>query len=148
MKDDKAEIAIVEADSRDGELLERALKEQNPSRKTIILKDGAEALSFFLRAYENLRVIILNLTIPKLNAFEILQRIKSDYRTRNIPVIVFASSQAKQDVKRAYELGVNSYVSKPPGEGEMLQTIARLGLYWLSLNRLPSSHRHVGNETP
>lgn len=137
MNDNKAEIAILQGDECDVELIIGVLRQQHPSRNIVHLKDGAEALAFFLRCYASLKIIILDLTIPNLKAFDILRQIKSDERTRSIPVLVFSSSSSKHDLKRAYDLGANSYILKPLQSDALRQTIAQLGLYWLSLNKLP-----------
>ena len=137
------EIVLVEDDPNDAELIIRVLKKHNLSNKIIHLKDGAEALDFLLArgAYAQRtncrtpKVVLLDLKLPKLNGIEVLQQIKSNERTKNVPVVVLTSSKEERDLKEAYELGVNSYVTKPINFDEFARTVAEMGMYWLMLNK-------------
>src|SRR5512136_604642 len=123
----------------------RVLRKHNLSDKLILLKDGAEALDFLFAQgpYTSQgpsatpKVILLDLKLPKVNGIEVLQRLKSAERTRNIPVVVLTSSREERDLKDAYGLGVNSYVTKPINFEEFAKAVAELGLYWLMLNKPP-----------
>ena len=81
--------------------------------------------------------IFLDLKLPRLNGLEVLQRIKSDDRTRTIPVVVLTSSQEERDIAKSYDLGVNSYMVKPVEFDKFFQVVEELGFYWLSLNKVP-----------
>jgi two-component system response regulator len=81
-------------------------------------------------------LILLDLKMPKVNGIEVLEAIKSEEKTRNIPVTVFTSSQEDPDVKRCYELGVNSYVVKPLDFDSFNHVVQDIGLYWLVVNHL------------
>ena len=139
------EIVIVEDDPNDAELIMRVLRKHNLANRVVHLKDGAEALDFLLpqgghaRRLNNhaLRVVLLDLKLPKVNGIEVLRRMKSDDRTRSIPVVVLTSSSEERDLKDAYELGVNSYVAKPVRFDEFAKVVADLGLYWMLLNKPP-----------
>jgi len=141
----EVEIVIVEDDPNDAELIARVLRKHNLSNKLILLKDGAEALDFLFAqgSYASQgtsvtpKVILLDLKLPKVNGIEVLQRLKSAERTRNIPVVVLTSSREERDLKDAYGLGVNSYVTKPINFEEFAKAVAELGLYWLMLNKPP-----------
>ncbi len=142
----KVEIVIVEDNPNDAELILRVFRKNNLANQVVLLKDGAEAIDFlFARggcgltvAGTTCRVILLDLKLPKIDGIEVLRRIKSDERTRGIPVVVLTSSTEQRDLKDAYELGVNSYVAKPIKFDEFAKAVADLGLYWLVLNRLPA----------
>ncbi len=146
MNTTKVEIVIVEDDPNDAELITRVLGKHNLSDRLILLKDGAEALDFlfFQGAYasrgDNVtpKVILLDLKLPKVSGIEVLQRLKSAERTRNIPVVVLTSSQEERDLKDAYGLGVNSYVTKPINFEEFANVVTKLGMYWLLLNKTPA----------
>lgn len=84
-----------------------------------------------------LDLVLLDLSLPGANGFDILQRLRADERTRGVPVIVVTSSQEEADVRRAYELGANSFVSKSDSPEKTLQRLRLLPVYWLELNRLP-----------
>jgi two-component system response regulator len=84
-----------------------------------------------------LDLVLLDLSLPGHNGFEILEHLRANERTRRVPVIVVSSSQEERDVRRAYELGANSFVSKSDSPEKTLQRLRLLPVYWLELNRLP-----------
>ncbi len=137
------DILIVEDDPRDAELTLRALRKNNLANHVYVAEDGEEALDFFfcMGKFEgrNLntppKVVLLDLKLPKVNGLEILKAIKSDNRTKHIPVVIVTSSREEPDVKRAYELGVNSYVVKPVDFDKFVSAMSSLGLYWLLVNQ-------------
>ena len=81
------------------------------------------------------KVIFLDLKLPKVDGIEVLRQIKAHERTRAIPVVMLTSSQLEQDVIESYRLGVNSYIVKPVDFSKFAESIAQIGLYWLSLNQ-------------
>jgi two-component system response regulator len=139
------DILLVEDNETDAELCMRALKKHNLANNLVWMKDGAEALDFIFRtgAYAGTpngvkpRVILLDLRLPKVDGIEVLRRLKSDERTREIPIAVLTSSKEDRDLKECYRLGVNSYIAKPVEFDQFADTIAKLGLYWLVINRVP-----------
>ncbi len=136
------EVLLVEDNPHDAELTLRALKRHRPDRTVFVAKDGAEALEFLFsspnsQAGYRPKVILLDLKLPKVDGLEVLRKIKSDERTRTIPVVVLTSSREDQDILESYALGVNSYVVKPVDFDQFLQSVSELGLYWLLLNELP-----------
>ncbi|MDO8991065.1 MAG: response regulator [Sideroxyarcus sp.] len=142
----EVEILLVEDNPTDAELCIRTLKSNSLANKLFWVKDGAEALDFLFAsgAYADRnvtitpKVILLDLRLPKVDGKEVLRRIKADERTRAIPVVVLTSSKEDRDVAESYQLGVNSYISKPVGFEEFTRTVKELGLYWLLINRPPS----------
>ncbi len=139
MTDSVIEIVLVEDNPNDAELIMRVFKKHNITNKFILFKDGAEAIDYlFAENHADAlrpKAILLDLKLPKLNGIEVLRRLKSDERTRNIPVVVLTSSREERDLKDAYELGVNSYVTKPIKFDEFAKAVAELGLYWMVLNK-------------
>ncbi|HEY5994107.1 MAG TPA: response regulator [Gallionellaceae bacterium] len=141
----EVEILLVEDNPTDAELAMRALKKSNLANKLVWVKDGAEALDFVFAtgAYANRsgksepKVILLDLRLPKVDGMEVLRRIKSDERTRSIPVVVLTSSKEDRDVAESYRLGVNSFISKPVEFDEFAKVVSELGLYWLLINKPP-----------
>jgi len=142
---DTVEILLVEDNATDAELALRALRAKNLANNIIWLKDGAEALDFLFATgqYSNRnvnhvpRVILLDLRLPKVDGIEVLRAIRSDERTKRIPVVVLTSSSEEQDVMETYDLGVNSYISKPVAFESFAKTISELGFYWMVLNKQP-----------
>ena len=140
------EILLVEDNPNDVELTLRALKKHNLANKVHVVKDGAEALDYIFSrgTYENRNVnerpklILLDLKLPKVDGLEVLRQIKSDERTKTIPVVVLTSSREEQDMIESYKLGVNSYIVKPVDFDKFLDAVSKLGLYWLLLNEQPS----------
>jgi len=143
---DAVEIILVEDNPDDAALAIRALKKNNLANNLIHLKDGAEALDYIFGKgiYEGRditkspKVIFLDLKMPKINGIEVLQKVKSDERTKHIPVVVLTSSAEDPDIKTCYSLGANSYIVKPLGFDDFTKKISELGLYWLVLNELPT----------
>jgi len=140
------EILIVEDNPQDAELTIRALRKNKLANKIHIAEDGAEALDFIFcdgkysnRNFENPpKVIFLDLKLPKVNGLEVLQKIKLNPLTKSLPVVMITSSREDPDIKKAYELGVNSYVVKPVNFDDFLNAMSHTGLYWLLVNQTPT----------
>lgn len=134
------DILLVEDNEHDAELTLRALKKHRLASHIHWTKDGAAALDYLLgsAAMPPLpRVILLDLKLPKVDGLEVLRRLKSDDRTKSIPVVVLTSSNQESDLLQSYQLGVNSYLVKPVEFDSFSETVAQFGLYWLRLNQLP-----------
>jgi two-component system response regulator len=139
------EILLVEDNPNDVELTLRALKKHNLANKVHVVDDGAKALDLLFphaASSENElaslpKVVFLDLKLPKVDGLEVLRRMKSNQRTRTIPVVVLTSSTEESDLVDSYELGVNSYITKPVDFDKFVDAVAQLGLYWLILNRIP-----------
>lgn len=137
------EILIVEDNARDLELTLRALDKHHLGNQVMAVRDGAEAIDFlFARGqYEGRNVgdgphvIFLDMKLPKVDGIDVLRQIKSDERTRMIPVVMVTSSAQERDMEETYRLGANSYVVKPIDFDSFVKTIAELGFYWLAVNR-------------
>ena len=138
----EVEILLIEDSMNDAEMTIRALKKHNIANNLIHLKDGAQALDFLFAMGEfsgrdimqKPKVILLDLKMPKVDGIEVLARIKSDERTKQIPVVVLTSSKEHPDVEQCYKLGVNSYIVKPVEFDSFLKAVTNLGLYWMLLN--------------
>ena len=143
--DNEVEILLVEDNQTDAELTIRALKKRNLANKLEWVKDGAEALDFIFAtgkyAERNVnntpKVILLDLRLPKVDGLEVLQKIKSDDRTKKIPVVILTSSNEDRDITESYTLGVNSYINKPVDFDHFSETVSKLGFYWLLMNKPP-----------
>ena len=139
------DILLVEDNPNDAELTLRALKKHNFANKIHHVRDGAEALDYIFatgkyahrKIEDSPKVVFLDLKLPKIDGAEVLRRIKSDERTKTIPVVILTSSKEEKDLVRSYNLGVNSYIVKPVEFEKFVDSVSELGLYWLLLNKLP-----------
>jgi CheY-like chemotaxis protein len=137
------EILLVEDNPKDAELAICALEECNFANHVHTVRDGAEALEFIFcvgahakrRMHQGPQVILLDLGLPKVPGLEVLRRIRSDPRTRAIPVVVLTVSRLEKDIEECRKLGVKDYIIKPVGFEKFSLTMPRLGLHWLLLNR-------------
>jgi CheY-like chemotaxis protein len=143
MTDSEVEILLVEDNEDDAKLAIRALRKQNFANKLLHLSDGVKALDFIFgtgtfegrNIFHTPKVVLLDLKMPRVNGLEVLERIKSDPRTKIIPVVILTSSSEDPDIRRAYELGANSYIVKPVEFDNFVKAISELGLYWMLLNK-------------
>ncbi len=140
-----SEILLVEDSPGDARLTTFALKNARVANPVVHLKDGDIALDYVFatgayskRNMENTPVIILlDLKMPKVNGIEVLEKIKSDETTKDIPVIIFTSSKVENDVKKCYHLGANSFVVKPFEYNKFEEIIQEISSYWLVINHFP-----------
>jgi DNA-binding response OmpR family regulator len=146
--DHTLEILLIEDNPYEAQLVIRSLRKHNLANNLIHIDDGADALDFIFaekkysdrRIEDHPKLVLLDLKLPKVDGLEVLTRIKSDDRTKRIPVIVLTSSHEEQDVVNSYKLGVNSYIVKPVNFDSFSKAVAELGLYWLLLNINPNAH--------
>lgn len=141
----ESEVLLVEDNPSDAELTIRALKDKNFANSLYWVKDGEEALEYIFCTGRysgrdiNIppKVILLDLKLPKVNGLEVLAKIKTDERTKTIPVVVVTSSQENSDLEACYALGVNSYIVKPVDFEHFVAALSTVGLYWLAINKPP-----------
>jgi two-component system response regulator len=139
------ELLIVEDNEQDLALAQRALRKAKVTNRIHVARDGEEALQFLFcegpyaerQMEDGPKVILLDLKLPKVDGLEVLQRIKSDLRTKAIPVVVITSSKEQSDVVETYNLGVNSYIVKPVNFEQFSEAVQKIGMYWLLLNHPP-----------
>ncbi len=138
------EVLLVEDNATDAELCIRALKKHNFANSLVWAKDGAEALDLLFATGKQEghgptkpKVVLLDLRLPKVDGLEVLRRVKADERTRTLPIVVLTSSKEERDIVEAYGLGVNSFISKPVDFTAFADVVAKLGFYWLVVNRPP-----------
>jgi CheY-like chemotaxis protein len=139
------EILLVEDNANDAEMTLRALKRNNLANKVHWVKDGEQALDYVFgrgtyagRDPALPRLVMLDLKMPKVDGIEVLRALKANAATRAIPVVIMTSSNEEKDVVASYDLGVNSYIVKPVQFEAFLETVAKIGLYWVLSNRVPN----------
>jgi two-component system response regulator len=143
----EVEILLVEDSIDDAILTIRALTKSGCTNKLFHVKDGAEALDFIYckgmyalrKSKENLKLILLDLKMPKVTGMEVLEKIKSDPDLKSIPVVILSSSKEDPDIKKCYALGANSYIVKPVDSDNFFAVIKEIGMYWIILSEPPHS---------
>jgi two-component system, response regulator len=141
----KGVILVVEDSPTDEALFLRALSQSGIKNPIVTVKDGLEAMHYlfaqgryeFRNAEELPAVVLIDLNLPKLDGLEVLRRMRSDYRTKLVPVAIFTSSIEEQDLINGYSLGANSYVRKPIEFSKFTKTVTQLVSYWVELNEPP-----------
>jgi len=139
------DILLVEDRMEDAELAMMGLKKYNLINKIDWVKDGEEALEYVFaegryshRSIENKpKMILLDIQMPKVDGLQVLKRIRSDERTRDIPVIVLTTSKEQQDIIDAYQLKVNAYILKPVDFAGFTEAMKAMGMFWILLNQRP-----------
>ena len=141
---EQVRILLVEDSPLDAELTMRALNEGKLANAIEWVKDGQQALDYLFQegTYSDRggcmpHLVLLDLKMPRVSGIEVLKAIKSDERTRRIPVVIMTSSQEEKDIAQSYDLGVNSYVVKPVDFIALTNLARQAGYYWLAINRAP-----------
>jgi CheY-like chemotaxis protein len=137
-------ILMADDDADDRELAREALAESRVLNKLHAVNDGAELLDYLHHEgrYEHEHaprpdLILLDLNMPKLDGREALGALKNDPKFRSIPVVVLTTSRAEEDVVRSYDLGANSFISKPVTFVGLVDVMRELGKYWVAIVALP-----------
>lgn len=142
MSYEQVEILLVEDSSADAEMTLRTLKKRGIANTVEWVRNGVEALDFLFcqnayagRPSGHPRMVLLDLKMPLMDGLQVLERMKSDPRTRTIPVVMMTSSREEGDLLTSYRLGVNSYVVKPVDFGDFADMVSQVGMYWMISNQ-------------
>ena len=152
MTPNEVEILLVEDNPADVELTLHSLRAHNLSNRIYVVRDGEEALDFLFcrgafggRSFEHPpKLVLLDLKLPKVDGIEVLRAVKSDARTKAIPVVILTSSKEEKDLVNGYHLGANSYIQKPVDFDQFREIVKQLGLYWLVVNEPPPNGAFSG----
>ncbi len=135
-------ILLVEDNPSDVGLTQRALTKSRIANEIVVAEDGQEALDYLFGAdgqngNELPALVLLDLKLPRVDGLEVLRQIRAGARTSRLPVIILSTSREERDIARGYDLGVNSYITKPVDFMQFVETIQNLGRYWLVINEPP-----------
>lgn len=135
------EIALIEDNANDVELTQIALRKAGIEFNMHVYRDGAMAIDALTplgnSILSQLRLIILDLKLPRLNGFEVLQRLRRDERFTAIPIVILTSSAVESDQRKAYLLGANSYIVKPIDYLDHSKAVTQAVRYWTEINSIP-----------
>ena len=145
MNTEALDILLVEDSQDDVDLTLHTLRREKLANNISVVRDGEEALDFLFcrgafaeRSFEHPpKLVLLDLKLPKVDGMELLKQIKSDPRTKIIPVVIMTSSKEERDLVASYHLGANSYIQKPVDFAEFREMVKTVGLYWLVINQPP-----------
>jgi two-component system, response regulator len=141
----EVEILLVDDSPEDVELAILALRRSKLSNEIHVAEDGAEALDFLFcrgthadRTFSHPpKLVLLDLKLPKVDGLGVLKEVRSDERTKAIPIVILTSSKEQRDLIEGYNLGVNAYIQKPVNFDQFAETIRQLGMFWLLINQPP-----------
>jgi CheY-like chemotaxis protein len=137
------EVLLVEDNLGDVELTTLALEESNLSVNLNVVEDGTAAMEFLRHRNDKYTnsphpdLILLDLNLPKMSGHEVLAEIKSDEALKRIPVVVLTTSQAEEDILKAYNFYASAYIAKPAGFNQFLGVVRSIEDFWFSTVRLP-----------
>ncbi len=145
MNSDELDMLLVEDSQEDVDLALHTLQREKLANRILVVRDGEEALNFIFcrgafaeRSFGHPpKLVLLDLKLPKVDGMEVLKQVKSDPRTKIIPVVIMTSSKEERDLVASYHLGANSYIQKPVDFDQFRETVKTVGLYWLLINQPP-----------
>lgn len=132
-------IIIIEDNPADSKTLRVALARRDVEIETILLDDGARAIEYFSKSLVDADLVLLDLNLPIVSGFEVLEFLKSDPQLRKLPVVVLSGSSSQPEIERCYAAGANSYLCKPTGIQQVFDMVAELVTYWFDYAKLPKS---------
>lgn len=155
MNSGEPDILLVEDNQDDVDFALYTLRREKLANNILVASDGEEALDFLFcrgaftdRTFDHPpKLVLLDLKLPKVDGMEVLKQVKSDPRTRTIPVVIMTSSKEERDLVASYNLGANSYIQKPVDFDQFREAVKTVGVYWLVINQPPvvgSSRQLVG----
>jgi len=150
----EVEILLVDDSPEDVELTVLALRRNKLSNDIHIAEDGAEALDFLFcrgpykdRSFSHPpKLVLLDLKLPKVDGLEVLKAVRSDERTKAIPIVILTSSKEQRDLIDGYNLGVSAYIQKPVDFDQFAETIKQVGMLWLLINQPPPPGAFVASK--
>lgn len=152
-RDKRSVVIVVADDDEDDRLMVReALEEAHLANELRFVEDGEELLDYLRRqgryaapgAAPRPGLVLLDLNMPRKDGREALREIKADPDLRKLPVVVLTTSKADEDIRRTYDLGVNSFITKPVSFEALVEIVRTLGRYWFDIVELPATDGDLG----
>jgi len=148
MNSNEADILLVEDSQDDVDLTLHTLRTEKLANNLFLVRDGEQALDFLFcrgafahRSFDHPpKLVLLDSKLPKVDGMQVLKEIKSDPRTKTVPVVMMTSSKEERDLVTSYNLGANSYIQKPVDFTEFRKVVKLLGMYWLLVNQPPPTN--------
>jgi chemotaxis family two-component system response regulator Rcp1 len=135
-------ILVVEDNPADAQILKMALEKTGAPLEIVVVEDGIKAMEYLTaRNPDGCDLVLLDLNLPRLSGFEVLDRIRSSEELRSLPVVVLSGSANSDDIERSYRAGANSYVCKPEHLVDILTVAVQIVTYWSQCVKLPSGSR-------
>lgn len=147
-------ILVADDDVEDCQMIKEALQESRLINQLHFVHNGEELMQYLnhqgkfndRNKYPRPGIILLDLNMPKMDGREALIKIKSNPKLRSIPVIVLTTSSAEEDIERVYNVGVNSFITKPVEFNSLVQILKDIGHYWFEIVELPENLEKDSNE--
>ncbi len=142
MSSDLTTVLLVEDNPDDADLIEHAFRKAKIANPLTVVDDGEKAVAWLAAEapYADRgplpALALLDLKLPRRSGFEVLQWARANEATRRLPIVILTSSDQTPDIRRAYDLGANSYLVKPVGSDALLDMVRALNQYWIVLNRV------------
>jgi CheY-like chemotaxis protein len=134
-------IILVEDNPADAQMLQTALEQADTPVEVVLLDNGMKAIEYLTgnNVPRPRDLVLLDLNLPRLNGFEVLERIRANDDLKSLPVVVMSGSSDPMEIERCYRAGANSYICKPTHLDEIFSTIEQLVTYWSKCVKLPSN---------
>ena len=141
-------ILLVDDSPDDVELTMRSFRQHHLENRTVVASDGVEALDYIFGTGSHAgrdttklpKIVLLDMKMPRMNGIDVLKKLRSEEKTKTLPVVMFTTSDEEKDISDCYEHGCNSYVQKPVDVGQFMKASAEVGLYWTARNK-PAKQR-------
>jgi CheY-like chemotaxis protein len=131
-------IAVVDDNPSEAQMLEMALRETGEPLQIDILEDGVAAMDYLAAKPTRCDLVLLDLNLPRLTGFEVLERLRRDDRFKGLPVVILSGSSNSEEILRCYRAGANSYICKPLHLGDIIAMAGHVVDYWAKTVNLPS----------
>jgi len=136
-------ILIVEDDEDDRQFIREAFEDDDLNCELVFATDGSLALDLLITSDRLPTLMLLDINMPRMNGFDLLERVRSSVRLRRLPVIMFSTSNSAETIASAYDRGANSFIPKPSNYLDFTRVLGEVRRYWIQLSRVPDHSRLI-----